>query len=434
MSLVELANSLLTCAEIIVATFLFASSLPLRQPAAPHLAAFAVCLVAWSCLLATAVPSSISSNDPVLLAVAFVLSLLVSCGLTLLVFDASVWAAFFCATAGYTMQNLASGLGWFMQAVDTVLPMPGIIRMLIPFVVVYVICYLVLISRISKGGLELMGPQAMLAMMVVVIFAVIVYDVVVKQLLGIPEVPPVILVSARLSHALLCALILVLEYELLYNRRLQREVSAISQIMEDEKEQYQLSKETIEAINLKCHDIRHQIRQLGLGSTSVSPAVIEEIVNEVNVYDSAVRTGNEPLDVILTEKSLVCGREGITLSCIADGSCLDFMAPSDLYSLTGNALDNAIEAVRKIEERERRSISLLVKKNAGTAVIHVENYFAGTVELRDGLAVTTKADTLSHGYGMKSMRLIASRYHGALHARTQGNVFHLNVIIPIQEG
>ena len=434
MGLTDFLSSVLTCAQVISAVFLFASSLPRREPLAWRAAVFAGLFLVWSAGTAVSVPLSMTSTEPVLLALTFVVAMMVSLALTVFVFDTSVWAAFFCATAGYTMQNLASGLGsslihllpWLNKLLGS-----GLIMMVLPFVVVYAICYAVLIRRISKGGLELMRPQAMLAMMVAVIFAVIVYDVVVKQVYEWVEMTLYALISLRLSHALLCVFILVLEYELLYNRRLQREVSAISQIMEDEKEQYRLSKETIEAINLKCHDIRHQIRRLGSGIAEVSPRVIDEIVDEVNVYDAAVRTGNEPLDVILTEKSLVCSREGITLSCIADGSCLDFMAPGDLYSLMGNALDNAIEAARKIEDRERRSISLMVRRSGSTVLIHVENSFRGeNLEFRDGLPCTTKADAGSHGYGMKSMRLIAQRYHGTLHARTQGNVFHLNVIVP----
>ncbi len=69
----------------------------------------------------------------------------------------------------------------------------------------------------------------------------------------------------------------------------------------------------------------------------VDPAALADVAREVDVYDAAVHTGNEALDTILTEKSLVCQREGITLTCVADGSALDFMAPADIYALFGNA-------------------------------------------------------------------------------------------------
>lgn len=435
----ELMSSLLTCLQIATAVLLFASSLPMREPRRARLAAAGALVIAWSVFTAAVVPLTFVSELPVLLGITFVLALLASVGLTLFLFDTTVWVALFCATAGYTMQNLASGLGsaanHFIGGLEAT-PLTRVLMMVAPFAVVYAICYRLLISRIDEGGLELMRPQATLPMMIAVILAVISYDVVVKQIFASCELPGFVLMAVRLSHAALCILILILEYELLYSRRLQREVAAISRIMEDEKDQYRLSKETIEAINLKCHDIRHQIRQLGSGPANLDPRVIDEIEREITIYDSSVHTGNDPLDVILTEKGLLCQRRGITLSCIADGSALDFMSASDIYSLMGNALDNAIEAAGALDDADRRSVSVVVRQSGGMAIAHVENYFAGTLRFgEDGLPLTGKEDHVNHGFGMKSMRHIARRYHGALHASVRGDIFHLNVAIPIpQEG
>lgn len=59
-----------------------------------------------------------------------------------------------------------------------------------------------------------------------------------------------------------------------------------------------------------------------------------------------VHTGNDALDAILSEKGLACEQGGIAFRCMADGAAVGFMAPTDIYSLFGNALDNAIEASR----------------------------------------------------------------------------------------
>lgn len=203
-------------------------------------------------------------------------------------------------------------------------------------------------------------------------------------------------------------------------RQLSIEVATAERLMAEHQRQLQMSRENIDAINLRCHDLRHQIRQLADGSATVDAEVLADVAREVSVYDSAVRTGNQALDTILTEKSLLCEQAQATLTCIADGGALSFMAPADLYALFGNALDNALEAVGQVEDPARRSISLLVRVRAGMAQVHVENTCNGVALLVDGLPQTSKRaadgtpDTLYHGFGTRSMRAIVERYGGTI--------------------
>ena len=195
-----------------------------------------------------------------------------------------------------------------------------------------------------------------------------------------------------------------------------------------------LSRGNIEAINIKCHDIRHQIRRLANEGAVVDGSVLADIEREVNVYDSVVETGNEALDTILTEKSLMCSGEEIVLTVMADGAALGFMAPADIYALFGNALDNAIEAVRQVEDPERRTITLSVRQAGKMVAVNVENYFAAAPRFSaDGLPQTSKTDEDNHGFGTRSMRAIAQRYGGSMHAGTQDGVFYLNVLLAMPE-
>ncbi len=434
MDLYELYNSTMTCAQILLATLLFASRLPARSPIAKRCAAIAPVFAAWACALAAVMPQiGPGTGLEALTVLTYACALGTNLLAVMFLFEASVWTALFCCTAGYTMQNLASGVGSFVNSTllaqslfDPVKPL----QMVLPYAIVYALTYAVLISRIHKNGLDLIEQHVMLPMMAVVILAVIGFDVAIKQLY-LAGIATSVVAMCRLAHMLLCVMVLAYEYEALYNTRMQQEAAALEQIMRDEREQYRLSRDTIEAINIKCHDIKHMIRDLG-EARELPAGVVEEMAEQVRVYDSAVRTGNEALDVLLTEKSLACSKNRINLSCIADGEALGFVAPADLYALILNALDNAIEAAERVEDADRRSISLVIRRRGSMCAIHVENYFAGAVELGDdGLPQTTKADKDAHGFGLKSMQLIAKRYGGALHTRVQGDVFHLNVLLPI---
>lgn len=88
---------------------------------------------------------------------------------------------------------------------------------------------------------------------------------------------------------------------------------------------------------------------------------------------------------------------------MADGSQMDFIDTIDLYTLLGNAMDNAIEAVEQFKEPQKRQIDVQIYRQQHFLVIHVMNPMPGELIYEDGLPVTTKKDKDYHGFGMRSM-------------------------------
>mgnify|MGYP004556511707 CR=1 FL=1 len=155
-----------------------------------------------------------------------------------------------------------------------------------------------------------------------------------------------------------------------------------------------------------------------------------ELEKGINIYDRAVKTGNETLDTLLTERSLLCERLSITFSCIIDGASLDFLSPGDIYSLFGNAVDNAIDAVNRLDSSDERIISLTVRRRMGMLSILIDNCYAGTITFSDGLPKTSKPDAAEHGFGMRSIRMIVQKYGGEMTV-TADELFHLSILLPI---
>lgn len=225
-----------------------------------------------------------------------------------------------------------------------------------------------------------------------------------------------------------CALLLRWQYELMTSKRLQNELDIANKILKQAEAQYAISKENIDLINIKCHDMKHHIREIGQYK-QLDPDTIAELEESISVYDARVNTDNEALDVILTEKSRKCLQNGIILDCIADGKALESMKNADIYSLFGNMLDNAIDAVMKIEEPEKRVIGLKVYTVNEFVSISVKNYYIGEVVMRkDGLPDTTKGNRDVHGYGMSSIKLIVDKYGGDLSVSAKDGVFMLNIL------
>lgn len=234
-------------------------------------------------------------------------------------------------------------------------------------------------------------------------------------------------VSIMLLMSFVISAILTFFYN---NITLENEKQIIAQLARDRQSQYEFSKENIEMINRKCHDLKHQLKALEHLSDAERAAQLREARRAIDFYDAVVRTGNEALDTLLTEKSVYCANRAIRLSCTVSSSRLDRIDLVDLYTLLGNAIDNAIESADKLSDPEKKVISLHVRDQGQMLHFQIDNYYEGSLELADGLPVTTKEDKRNHGYGVKSIRAIVTKYDGQLLIGTDGQVFSLQILIP----
>lgn len=96
-------------------------------------------------------------------------------------------------------------------------------------------------------------------------------------------------------------MVLFIQYGLYEKYALMREADIMKGMPYAERRQHKLSEDTIALINMKRHDLKHQVSAL-CRQGQVDPALAEEIGQTVAVYDSEVQTGNGALDVVLTEK------------------------------------------------------------------------------------------------------------------------------------
>ena len=111
--------------------------------------------------------------------------------------------------------------------------------------------------------------------------------------------------------------------------------------------------------------------------------------------------------------------------CSVDGNSFDFMTPSDLYALFGNALDNAVEAS---VQAGGEYINCFAKRKNSFVSVHIENMFSGEIRLENGLPKTVKSDKDYHGFGLLSIKTIVSKYSGELSITVNDNVFNLDIV------
>ena len=459
-----------SAAQIGLATLVVAQAGPRRGHYLLRLAGAAATLVAFcaaSAIVSTAVGASMLLSQ----AVTYLLMLGALTAAALLCHAVTSLTALCFATAGHAAQTLSMSVYELIRVLGSVLatgPVPDWVETLLfwlPYGLVVAALYLAFARRARSRGFAEMGDASMLMVAAVAVMVIIVYDLTVRGLSDGAATAQTLAVL-RAVQALMCSFIIYTEYELLYKRRLRTEAEAAERALADSERRYDRSREAVDAVNLRCHYIRRQIRGLreleegdaagtdagaggagDAGAGGVDLAELDALEAQVDAYDAAVRTGNEALDVIVSEKRLECAREGIELTCIADGRALAALSPADLYAIVGGALDGAIDASRGVAAGER-TVSLTLRAARGMAVLHVENRCAGEVRLVDGLPVPPAGPAVGGGaasggatagaggeppgaLAARSMRLATERLGGGVSFSAERDILIVDVLLPM---
>lgn len=342
-----------------------------------------------------------------------------------------------CGVAAYAVQNLTyrvyslfeiTGVVWrlceALNNYNAVIP----VFTLTLFAVICVAVYFLFVRRMTAKGLETIYSRNVLVFSAVTLLV----TVILCSVTNIWWWQHYYLSIINFSFAILCNIfILVILSGMTERGGLRKDLYTVRRLWEQDKAHYELSKENIELINLKIHDLKHKFREMRLSENGISEEEYKQFESAIAIYDSKVSTGCPPLDVLLTERSLMCSNAGISLTCMVDGSALSFMSEYELYSMFGNILSNAVEAVQKVKEEENRVISLTVNVRFGAVMINCMNYYEGDIKLKNGLPETSKQDKEQHGFGMKSIKLIVKKYGGDMNFEFGNGIFNLTVMLPL---
>ncbi len=363
-------------------------------------------------------------------------------------FEDSIWVVLFCNSMAYAAQNLMYKLFlifwcygekarlfdewgrnftlWYRLLYYSIV---GVIILILYFTIIRKIVNKIHASKLDRSLLALI-----MVILVITIFLCSFEDIYFSRLCVGRENRfeaiefYVLRQTGNAFSAICCFIALVLASKALVERELLQEVAYLKYSIKQGQRQYEISKDTIDLINVKIHDIKYKINAVLQEQKDIPTEVIEDLRKSVRIYDSNIETGNEFLNVFITDKSLYCEQNGITLSCMVDGAKLDFMEAGDLYCLFGNIMDNALESVMKIEKREKRIINLSVKTKNDMLFIQSDNYYTGDIAFKDGLPQTTKGDSKWHGFGMQSIKMIVQKYGGELSTYVVDDIFHLSIL------
>ena len=212
----------------------------------------------------------------------------------------------------------------------------------------------------------------------------------------------------------------------------EKELSAMNLVLKTQYDQYRNYQDSLDLIQMKYHDLKHQIAGLRAETDSVKRGEwLDAMEDELSSFETWNKTGNCVLDTILAAKIFHCRKNNIQITCVADGKILDYIHVIDICTIFGNALDNAIEHVVMIPEKEKRLIHVSVSQKKNFVFIKVENYCENEIIKNEHqLISTTKSDKQNHGFGLKSMIQTAQKYNGSVDFGVKNNWFELKILLP----
>lgn len=292
-----------------------------------------------------------------------------------------------------------------------------------------VFCYFYFEQRKENLKFAYNSTQLVFFGSVVVIFTIVISSVI--RIAYYSGDSNVVFLIGLISNFSSCLLVMIFFFVFLKRNKLQEELQVEKQILEQSKKQYEISRENIDSLNIKFHDLKYRVNLL-TSSGHVTKEDLKDIYDDIDVYDSLVKTGNKALDTALTRNALRCENNHIKFTTIADGSSLSFMSDVDIYVLFNNAISNAIEAAVKLKE-EKRHISLIIKRKGNILSVELENFFdPNSLNMKDGKIETSKEDKDYHGYGLRSMKNIVKKYHGVMKVSAEEDIFRLTMTFVLE--
>lgn len=383
-----------------------------------------------ACVLAFQFFSRVPGNSPITYILYYAALFGISLGAMRLCFDVKWSEVLFAGVCGYATQHIAfAAVAVINQLTGLSLPPVAdffLIRLL-PYVLISAGMWFFVIRKNAGRGTARDRDMRMITLALAVLFTVVFISVLVDDRNLHTDSALLQNVFCKLYAIVCCLLAIFMAYFMSRQNLILRENEMMEQMLRQAGEKQKLSQETINIINIKCHDLKYRLSQFPMADND-QREYIESVSDALTIYDNTFQTGSDALDLVLTEKSLMCSQYHIKFSCMADGQALSFLSSPDLYALFGNLMDNAIESVLKEPDEGKRIVSLTISRRGQSSHVHIENHCGEAVDFEDGLPLTTKTDKDNHGFGVRSIQYIVDKYHGDLLMRTDGDRFLVDIL------
>lgn len=218
---------------------------------------------------------------------------------------------------------------------------------------------------------------------------------------------------------------------------LEREKAIYSQQLEMLSKNTEEQKKMMEVFYREKHNWMNELivlkNSLGSSDENMVSEEIDRIIHICNAVDKISDSGNSIIDAVLNAKYSMAKELGIDFK-------VKVFVPEELpinqYELgiaLGNAVDNAIDAVKRCKTHKKMiDVSIGIKKEM--LVITVKNPYEHALLMdKKGNLLSTKDKSDRHGYGLSSIRKIAEKYGGEVIWDVKDEKFSVVIFMNLQE-
>lgn len=246
-------------------------------------------------------------------------------------------------------------------------------------------------------------------------------------------------VSALLSSAIILVInfIIIYIYEKLSDRlEIQKQQIIFNKQIELCKNQiYEREESTINIRNIK-HDIENHlicIREcIERKDCNYAKKYIDDLVKGEIYFKtgSCIDSGNIVVDALLNYKNSIMQQLNIKMITRIEIPYNFKFNDADICVILGNCIDNSIEAVNKIENKDERTINVEIIYRKNSLLLKISNpYLGNTKKDNQGNFVTTKFDAENHGIGLNSVKKAVQKYNGLVNIVSKNKVFIVQILL-----
>ena len=198
---------------------------------------------------------------------------------------------------------------------------------------------------------------------------------------------------------------------------LEQEEHSLNRYVEEAKTRYDETKSF-------RHDIRNHIavvkNLLQSGKLEEAVSYMEDMDDMAEKMSFPCSTNNPVVDILVGNKLGIAKSMGIDVDCSLLLPYPCSLRDIDICIILSNALDNAIQAVKRLDAGMEKYIQVSGRIQGDFLMMEVENSFHGKGAFKKGT-------------GLSNVKKVAEKYGGAMSIETQENKFVLHVLLILSQ-